>query len=113
MPSSTLHKNRWFLNRESRSSLQGFWTGTGYNVARRIGGREENMAQAVISRKDLETWARGMRQKIESHALRVILSVRTLLRMAQAVEAYGQSVETAIEKEFLARLPTEVRDLLS
>jgi hypothetical protein len=62
--------------------------------------------------EQLETWAHTMRSKIEENALRVILSMRTLLRLAQAIEVYGQAFETAIEKEFLGRLETDTRELL-
>lgn len=80
----------------------------------------EHEAEILVSRgynpdnaHRLETWARGMRHQIEGHALRVILSMRTLLRMAQAIEVYGLPFETAVEKEFLGRLESDVRDLLN
>ena len=61
----------------------------------------------------LETWAHETRQRIEENALRVILSNRTLQRMAQVIERYGRTFEVAIEKEFLGRLDTDTRELLA
>jgi hypothetical protein len=61
----------------------------------------------------LAGWAGEMREKVEANALRVMLSMRTLLRLAQAIEIYGQHFETAVEKEFLGRLDPEVRELLA
>jgi MoxR-like ATPase len=82
---------------------------TGYeNEAQIISGR--GYTAETASR--LEKWAHEMRTKIEDNALRVILSMRTLLRLAQAIEVYGQAFETAIEKEFLGRLEADTRELL-
>ncbi|MBI5960799.1 MAG: AAA family ATPase [Chloroflexi bacterium] len=61
----------------------------------------------------LEAWAKTTRKRIEDNALRVILSNRTLLRMAQMIERYGRSFEVAIDKEFLARLDADTRELLA
>lgn len=66
--------------------------------------------QATADR--LEIWATRTRRLIEDNGLRVILSLRTLLRMAQAIEEYGLSFEQAVESEFLARLEPDLRDLL-
>lgn len=60
----------------------------------------------------LEKWARITRQKIDDNALRVILSMRTLLRIAQAVEDYRWVMDDAIEKEFYGRLDPDVREVL-
>ncbi len=80
----------------------------------------ENEAAIIRSRgysapvaHDLENWAGIMRQRIEDNALRVILSLRTLLRMAQAIETYGQAFGQAVEKEFMGRLESDVKELLS
>jgi hypothetical protein len=54
-----------------------------------------------------------MRTKIDEHALRVILSMRTLLRMAQMIDHYGRDMTVAIEKEFLGRLEPDIRELLN
>lgn len=79
----------------------------------------ENEAAILIQRgcdtttaERLAAWAREMRVRIERDALRIILSLRTLLRMMQAITVYGQSFDTAIEKEFLNRLNPEDRALL-
>lgn len=60
----------------------------------------------------LAIWAQQMRVKIETHGLKVILSNRTLLRMAQGMERYGWSFEIAQEKEFFGRLEEDTRSLL-
>ncbi len=85
-----------------------------------IGTGYENEAKIIQRRgfsketaKWLADWSHSTRQKIEDNALRVILSMRTLLRMAQAVEVYGWSQQKTIEREFLGRLDPDVRELLS
>jgi MoxR-like ATPase len=61
----------------------------------------------------LAEWAAVMRNRIEREALRVILSMRTLLRMAQAIERYGWTFDDAVEKEFLGRVDPDTRALLA
>lgn len=61
----------------------------------------------------LACWAAAMREQIEANTLRVILSLRTLLRMAQVIEGYHLPFEAAVEKEFLNRLEPDTRRLLS
>lgn len=68
---------------------------------------------SLANAQKLETWAKSMRQRIDENALRVILSLRTLLRTAQAIETYGQEFDTAVLKEFMNRLEPEVRELLA
>jgi hypothetical protein len=79
----------------------------------------ENEAQIIESHgysedvgRKLEAWARALRVKIESQALRIILSPRTLLRMAQKIERHGKTFEAAVQKEFMGRLDPDVQSLL-
>jgi hypothetical protein len=53
-----------------------------------------------------------MRRRIDQHSLRVVLSPRTLLRMAKGIEVLGMSFEQAVERRFLARLDPDTRELL-
>ncbi len=83
--------------------------GTGYeNEAAILSARGFKKSNA----RKLDLWAGRMRSRIEANALRVILSMRTLLRMAQAIERYGLDFEVAVGKEFLGRLDPETRELL-
>lgn len=60
----------------------------------------------------LEKWANDVRGVIEGNTLKVILSNRTLIRMAQALEVYGWNWRKTVEKEFLGRFEPGVRDVL-
>lgn len=60
----------------------------------------------------LEIWAAGVRKQIDGNQLKVILSNRTLIRMAQGIDVYGWSWETAVEKEFLSRFEKANADVL-
>ena len=73
----------------------------------------ERSGYSRFTAQRLAAWAVPMRDKIDENALRVILSLRTLLRMAQMIDHYGRDMTVAIEKEFLSRLETDVRDLLT
>lgn len=80
----------------------------------------ENEVQILESRgfstdlaERLQKWAVSIRQKIDQNSLRVILSNRTLLRIAQAVEIYGIQYDQALLDEFFERLEAETRELLA
>lgn len=60
----------------------------------------------------LERWATNVRQVIEGNTLKVILSNRTLIRMAQAMETYGWAWRKAVENEFLGRFEPSIRSVL-
>lgn len=63
--------------------------------------------------ESLVKWATGMRNQIDTNELRVILSNRTLLRMAEAIDLYGWEMQEAVEKEFLDRLDDDIREVLN
>lgn len=60
----------------------------------------------AIAKRVVE-WAEKTRQKIDASGLRVSLSPRTLLRVAQQV-ACGERFEVAIEDEFFSRLASDL-----
>lgn len=62
--------------------------------------------------QDLVQWATEMRRRINRDGLRIILSNRTLIRMAQAMEQYGWTFKETVEREFLARVGEAERKLL-
>ena len=61
----------------------------------------------------LEVWAHETRKKIADNSLRIILSNRTLIRIAQAITSYRWTWDRAIEKEFFGRLEPEYRELIA
>lgn len=60
----------------------------------------------------LEIWAAGVRKQIDGNQLKIILSNRTLIRLAQAIDSYGWSWETAIDKEFMSRFDKAQGDVI-
>lgn len=60
--------------------------------------------------KQIVAWAHRTRQNIERAALTIILSNRTLIRMAQGIDVYGWTFEQAVEQEFMGRLDAETRE---
>lgn len=62
--------------------------------------------------QDLVRWAAEMRRRIDRDGLRIILSNRTLIRMAQALEVYGWTFKETVEREFLARVGDAERKYL-
>ncbi len=63
-------------------------------------------AQRVVA------WASTTRQKINDNGLSMTLSPRTLLRMAQGIEAFSWSLETAAEMEFFTRMDADKQNIL-
>lgn len=57
-------------------------------------------------------WAAEMRRRIDRDGLRIILSNRTLIRMAQAMEVYGWTFKQTVEMEFLSRFSDTERKYL-
>jgi hypothetical protein len=62
--------------------------------------------------QDLVKWATEMRRRIDRDGLRIILSNRTLIRMAQAMEVYGWTFKQTVEREFLSRFSEAERKYL-
>lgn len=62
--------------------------------------------------KQVVRWADGVRSKIQEAGLALPLSPRTLLRVAQAVDIFGWSLDTAVQTEFLSRMDAERAALL-
>lgn len=60
----------------------------------------------------LVKWAKKVRTEIDRNEFTVILSNRTLLRMAQTIERFGWTFEKAVQKEFLDRLEPDFRTIL-
>lgn len=80
----------------------------------------ENEAKILIARgykqklaSELENWAQRTREKIDQNGLRVVLSLRTLLRIAKRIEKMGYKKKDAIERQFLNRLELQDRELLA
>lgn len=53
-----------------------------------------------------------LRQRITDNALPVVISPRTMLNIAQAVETFGWSLDTAFEVECFGKIPPVYHDLL-
>lgn len=82
---------------------------TGYEHEKAImerHGYDEDTAEMLVE------WAMGMRKKIDDNSLRVVLSNRTLLRMADGIDYLGWDLDEAMEHEFLERLDPDTRDML-
>jgi len=83
---------------------------TGYEHEKEIllsNGYDEYTADQLVD------WAASMRKTIDDNALRVVLSNRTLLRMADGIDFLGWDLEEAMEHEFLERLDADTRDMLA
>lgn len=79
----------------------------------------ENEAAIIVAHgysktvgEKLEKWANDVRSVIEGNTLKVILSNRTLIRMAQSLEVYGWSWRKTVEKEFLGRFESAYKSVL-
>jgi hypothetical protein len=60
----------------------------------------------------LEDWAGTVRSVIDANSLRVILSMRSLLRMSQAIQFYGWSAEQTMQREFFSRISPDMRNII-
>lgn len=69
-------------------------------------GCEEALAGKLVE------WAVGMRKRIDENALRVSLSNRVLLNMADSIQNDEIDFDQAVADEFLDRLDEDVRDIL-
>jgi len=59
--------------------------------------------------KQIVKWAETTRNRIEANGLRIIVSPRTMLRIAQAITVFGWAFDLAIEIEFLSRVAVKDR----
>ncbi|MCA9912402.1 MAG: AAA family ATPase [Anaerolineae bacterium] len=82
---------------------------TGYENENLILGKRGYLQSTIA---EIMAWATPARKAIDDNALRVSLSVRTLIRIAQGVEQYGWDLDEASEKEFYGRIDPEYRELL-
>lgn len=82
---------------------------TGYeNEVEILAGR----GYSKFTARQVVAWANAMRRKLEENGLAMPLSPRTLLRMAQGVETFGWSLETAADMEFFTRLDADRQSIL-
>jgi len=79
----------------------------------------ENEVEILVKRgikkftaKRVQEWATKMRQTIEREGLDVIISPRTMLNMAQALDTFGWSFDQTVRLEFLGKVDAKYHEFL-